>query len=595
MVAKDVSGTSRAGDIFSRLLSPKGIAGGLSLLLCVTTTQYFFAPPQLNREQVQKDFLAFEDLRPKYYHNFYGAPDAEFDWCESNYVSLFLLPYYINVPSLLSSFEIAVLGRSGVGGETKRHEPVVEFLEIPVAEFWNTLSSFLYILPVLTVWWYRPAPNYIYSAVAKRGLLFLTSIFIGTTLFHATLRYWAHLIDELPIYYIMVNANVGVWATRRRMSEKVATSRCYSTSVVKILAGILAGLLSIGILATVGKEYATTHQALRGILSTSFSAMFVHLFYVKARLLEELTEATGAHRKNTTPVSVDEGKPSGEQVKTSRVTGSTSGKKNSKSVGRGKRKDSSRGRTPTSTQRVTMRHQRAEKSRGRSGEEVPSGGSTALVPSTAENLAKPEDEAGPRTSITDERRRSLRDGSEKDHLRQSVAEARSLFHLAFLEFLIGIVCWIVDNGFCTFLRTRLPFYPQTHAWWHFFTTLGLYHMLVMTEMVEKVSATVVVLTTASSTSGRPLTSAKSLNATTDSSSRPPTRSKSTSSRPEKNAIIVPVVAVPGIKTVWGGFVHVLDVSTLHTEMKSSEQDLAHMVLRENNLASSTDIAYGFLG
>ena len=57
--------------------------------------------------------------------------------------------------------------------------------------------------------------------------------------------------------------------------------------------------------------------------------------------------------------------------------------------------------------------------------------------------------------------------------------------ISFVEFLIAIVCWVVDNGFCAVLRKKLMFYPQTHAWWHFWTVAGLYHMSLVTEVCER--------------------------------------------------------------------------------------------------------------
>jgi hypothetical protein len=60
-------------------VSPWLLGGVICALLCVTTMQYFFAPPMKNVALLGGGAYEEEGLA------FWGAVDAEFDWCESNY------------------------------------------------------------------------------------------------------------------------------------------------------------------------------------------------------------------------------------------------------------------------------------------------------------------------------------------------------------------------------------------------------------------------------------------------------------------------------------------------------------------------------
>jgi hypothetical protein len=88
-------------------VSPWLLGGVICALLCVTTMQYFFAPPMKNVALLGGGAYEEEGLA------FWGAVDAEFDWCESNY-------------------EHQILG-------------------VPVAEMVNTATSLLYFLPPIYV------------------------------------------------------------------------------------------------------------------------------------------------------------------------------------------------------------------------------------------------------------------------------------------------------------------------------------------------------------------------------------------------------------------------------------------------------------
>ena len=130
------------------LSSPTCIAGALSLLLCVTTTQYFFNPPQLNTAAAQQSFRQKistdeeADEVKKLFENYYGTPDAEFDWCEENYIAS--IPIRLpNIP-LVSYFTSPSTSATATASSSASS---IEIIDLPVAEYWNTLSSLLYVFP----------------------------------------------------------------------------------------------------------------------------------------------------------------------------------------------------------------------------------------------------------------------------------------------------------------------------------------------------------------------------------------------------------------------------------------------------------------
>ena len=92
--------------------------------------------------------------------NYWGEPNAEFDWCERNY-----------------------------------------YRSAYVSELINTVTGFLYIC-VAVVSYALMSANVMTTHV-KLNLLFITMIGIGTVMFHCTLQYEHQLVDELPIckYY----------------------------------------------------------------------------------------------------------------------------------------------------------------------------------------------------------------------------------------------------------------------------------------------------------------------------------------------------------------------------------------------------------
>ena len=206
-------------------LSPKVIALVLCSVLLVTTTQYFF----------DTSWSSSKERKPSNISNYYGKPNAEFDWCEENYE---VSPY--------------------------------------IAEFVNTVTGFLYFLPTALGFKLHNG----LSLNSKLVLFFVSCIGLGTVLFHGSLQYKAQLIDELPIYYVMLTGNFMLWYRGRKGNPFVAY--CLSA---------WAGTLSAILLLTNRSNYV--HTVGRGIMSCSFSLMFAYIFSAAAAALNEIALSNG--------------------------------------------------------------------------------------------------------------------------------------------------------------------------------------------------------------------------------------------------------------------------------------------------------------
>ena len=146
-------------------MTPTTVAVLLGCTFLVTTRIYFFGTPdELKATGAQAGKLHATEGR-------YGKHDAEFNWCEVDYATT---PY--------------------------------------VAELWNTLTSLLYCVEavlLLHLHGARVIARVPYARVIL-GAVFATGV--GSTLFHATLRYDMQLLDELPMYALAVAAACALLA-----------------------------------------------------------------------------------------------------------------------------------------------------------------------------------------------------------------------------------------------------------------------------------------------------------------------------------------------------------------------------------------------
>jgi hypothetical protein len=146
-------------------LSPVVVGVTIGSLVTITCCSYFFFKDDVFNEN-GTPLSGAADVLGKW-----GKPNAEFDWCEDNY----------------------------------------QWTEW-VAEPWNSLTSFAYSAMSLAAGRQHAA---LLTAEPRLVLILhlITAIGIGSFLFHGTLQYKMQLLDELPMYYLVMTAS---WALHRR-------------------------------------------------------------------------------------------------------------------------------------------------------------------------------------------------------------------------------------------------------------------------------------------------------------------------------------------------------------------------------------------
>ena len=209
-------------------VSPTVVFRGLSVLLTVTTTLYYFKTPE---DLKRKASLAGP----------LGQPNAEFDWCERNFLS---------------------------------HPLVAE----PV----NSVSSLLYVAQPLI--FLRLHQGIAMPAELTFCLWTVGAIGLGSTAFHATLRYGLQLADELPMFALVLGASCALLRPT------------WGAGLPRAIATTLFGGLSVALLSTERDgESAALHSACRGVLSCTFSACFVYIFWRTAALARGDEVALSSH------------------------------------------------------------------------------------------------------------------------------------------------------------------------------------------------------------------------------------------------------------------------------------------------------------
>lgn len=192
----------------------------LCVLLCIcslTTTIYWFRIPAS---------LTSSRFKPLTEIGYWGIPNAEFDWCEPNHL---YSPYLA--------------------------EPV------------NCLTMIPFIMVVIVL--YRKCP--VHFKHSRLLLLETMLIAIGSFLFHATLQYKMQLLDELPMYALVIHASFLLWY-RFTTPNMVIFSAC-----VALFVTVSSGLLY-------WPQEDPIHQILRGILTYSFAIQFIYIFVAGSKL-----------------------------------------------------------------------------------------------------------------------------------------------------------------------------------------------------------------------------------------------------------------------------------------------------------------------
>lgn len=194
-----------------------------SFLLTFTTVIYFFKTPETIAVAAQQ----YDEDKP----SFWGVVDSEFDWCECNYE---LSPY--------------------------------------VAEPFNSITSAAYPAGAAYAW--RMHHKLSLSRWHKLMLSVTAIMGVGSVIFHGTLRYWAQLLDELPLYAMAILAAA---ALRQRAQR--------SDGVQPLFAGWCLVLASVLIFS--GRESAL-HVFFRGTMTVSFSIAFIYIFTTGTSAAQEV-------------------------------------------------------------------------------------------------------------------------------------------------------------------------------------------------------------------------------------------------------------------------------------------------------------------
>ena len=191
--------------------------------MCFTLPCYYFMIP---------DTLVATESKGA--QGYWGDPNAEFNWCELDYLS--------------SNF---------------------------IAEPFNTFTSILYIISaVFGAYLHNDLSGVGLRFVEKLILFFVALIGVGSTLFHASLLYPMQLLDELPIYWLMLSSSHALF---HREDEQDAKHAFVSPGTSAAILCSVGGGLSFILLST--DQASHVHNIARGGMSTTFAIALVYLFY----------------------------------------------------------------------------------------------------------------------------------------------------------------------------------------------------------------------------------------------------------------------------------------------------------------------------
>jgi len=211
----------------------------LSVVWTFATLSYFlFTPSNIDKSSKQHDK-----------EGYWGNPDAEFNWCEDNYIH----SYY-------------------------------------VAELWNTITSSLYIVCsclTSTLYWKLMSIDLI--------VLNILTIFvgIGSILFHATLRYSMQLFDELPMFWLSFLSSITFYWRDKPLIILNAKQLYYNTKInfAMITFSILTSLCVI----FTDKQHSSPfivslHYFSRNILVVGFLLCFLYDFMAAVNITHEIDD-----------------------------------------------------------------------------------------------------------------------------------------------------------------------------------------------------------------------------------------------------------------------------------------------------------------
>lgn len=196
----------------------------MAVLCCFTTNCYFFGIPN--------------DLRNHGRVGHWGAPDAEINWCEQDF--------------MLSDW---------------------------VAEPVNVATNLVFIaLPTAFLVMHRRTSTEI-RVLAFNCVL----IGLGSMLYHASLRYYMMLLDELPIFWYGLACVVMILRRLHGID-------------VKFIALAHGVCITLAILTTAQSSHF--HQVMRGVMTCSFAAALVVLAWGTTALVKRMQLELGGKRRH---------------------------------------------------------------------------------------------------------------------------------------------------------------------------------------------------------------------------------------------------------------------------------------------------------
>lgn len=198
-----------------------------SALLSLTTVFYHFRTPST---------IAVAAKAKQVLPSYWGDVDSDFDWCEyNNEYSIYL------------------------------------------SEPFNTATSAWYPLCAIYAW--KMHHRLSLSHWHKLMLLVTIIMGIGSMIFHGTLRYWAQLLDELPLYAMAVLAAAAL----RERSSRAAGVQPYVAAWAALIAVVLI----------FSERTSTLHVFFRGIMTVTFSIAFIYIFTTGSIAGDEIDDARG--------------------------------------------------------------------------------------------------------------------------------------------------------------------------------------------------------------------------------------------------------------------------------------------------------------
>ena len=198
-----------------------------SICMCTTTIYFARVPESLKHGLANISKVGY-----------WGAPNAEFDWCEYNHLSSFYIAEPVNSYTMVS-FGFVV---------------------------YSLLSSMLPTLQKCTH--------------AKWILVEVAVIAVGSFAFHSTLQYSMQLADELPMLALVFHSSYVLYCRSTSRGSKLSRPFLFRLLVTFVATVSLVLLLS--------PRFHPIHAFFRGCLSYGFAAGFIYVFVAQSAAASDI-------------------------------------------------------------------------------------------------------------------------------------------------------------------------------------------------------------------------------------------------------------------------------------------------------------------